>query len=120
MFNKKTENVIDSINAELTVYKNEIDIYPLCVSMDNYMVALGGRHKTDMTFDYDINVLKPIYLGVHVGGNMDNLDIRLAKCKFAKDFRPHWYQKTDTQSMELRRMIKASMEKNVRIKSDLK
>lgn len=120
MFNKKTENVIDSINAELTVYKNEIDVYPLCISMDNYMVALGGRHKTDMTFDYDINVLKPIYLGVHVGGNMDNLDIKLAKCKFAKDFRPHWYQKTDTQSMELRRMIKASMEKNVRIKSDLK
>jgi hypothetical protein len=120
MFNKKTENVIDSINAEITVYKNEIDVYPLCVSMDNYMVALGGRHKTDMTFDYDINVLKPIYLGVHVGGNMDNLDIKLAKCKFAKDFRPHWYQKTDTQSMELRRMIKASMEKNVRIKSDKK
>ena len=120
MFKKKTENKIDSINAEITVYKNEIDVYPLCVSMDNYMVALGGRHKTDMTFDYDINVLKPIYLGVHVGGNMDNLDIKLAKCKFAKDFRPHWYQKTDTQSMELRRMIKASMEKNVRIKSDKK
>lgn len=120
MFNKKTENVIDSINAEVTVYKNEIDVYPLCVSMDNYMVALGGRHKTDMTFDYDINVLKPIYLGVHIGGNKDNLDIKLAKCKFAKDFRPHWYQKTDTQSMELRRMIKASMEKNVRIKSDKK
>ena len=118
MFNKKTENVIDSINAEITVYKNEIDIYPLCVSMDNYMVALGGRHKTDMSFDYDINVLKPIYLGVHVGGNMDDLQIKLAKCKFAKDFRPHWYQKADTQSLELRRMIKASMEKNVRIKSD--
>lgn len=118
MFNKKTENVIDSINAEITVYKNEIDVYPLCVSLDNYMVALGGRHKTDMSFDYDINVLKPIYLGVHVGGNMDNLDIKLAKCKFAKDFRPHWYQKADTQSLELRRMIKSSLEKNVRIKSD--
>lgn len=118
MFKKKTENKIDSLNAEITVYKNEIDIYPLCVSMDNYMVALGGRHRTDMTFDYDINVLKPIYLGVHVGGNVDDLQIKLAKCKFAQDFRPHWYQKADTQSLELRRMIKASMEKNVRIKSD--
>lgn len=118
MFKKKTENKIDSLNAEITVYKNEIDIYPLCVSMDNYMVALGGRHRTDMTFDYDINVLKPIYLGVHVGGNMDDLQIKLAKCKFAQDFRPHWYQKADSQSLELRRMIKASMEKNVRIKSD--
>ena len=116
LFKKKTENKIDSLNAELTVYKNEIDIYPLCVSMDNYMVALGGRHKTDMTFDYDINVLKPIYLGVHVGGNLDNLNIKLAKCKYAKDFRPHWYQKADSQSLELRQMIKSSLEKNVRIK----
>lgn len=115
LFNKKTENKIDSINAEITVYKNQIDVYPLCVQMDNYMVALGGRHRTDMTFDYDINVLSPIYLGVHVGGNMDNLSIKLAKCKYAQDFRPHWYQKADTQSLELRQLIKKSMEKNVRI-----
>ena len=115
MFKKKTENKIDSINAEITVYKNQIDVYPLCVQMDNYMVALGGRHRTDMTFDYDINVLSPIYLGVHVGGNMDNLSIKLAKCKYAQDFRPHWYQKADNQSRELRERIKQSMEKNVRI-----
>ena len=115
LFNKKTENRIDSINAELTVYKNEIDVYPLCVQMDNYMVALGGRHNTDMTFDYDINVLSPIYLGVNVSGNIDDLKIKLAKCKFAQDFKPHWYQKTDTQSRELRERIKRSMEKNVRI-----
>ena len=115
MFNKKTENKIDSLNAEITIYKNEIDVYPLCVQMDNYMVALGGRHRTDMTFNYDINVLSPIYLGVHVGGTMDNLQIKLAKCKYAQDFKPHWYQKADTQSLELRQLIKKSMEKNVRI-----
>lgn len=117
LFKKKTENLIDSINAEMTVYKNEIDIYPLCVSMDNYMVALGGRHNTDMTFNYDINVLRPIYLGVNVSGNIDNLKIKLAKCKFAQDFRPHWYQKVDTQSLELRERIKRSMEKNVRLET---
>lgn len=116
MFNKKTENRIDSINAEITIYKNEIDVYPLCVQMDNYMVALGGRHNTNMTFDYDINVLSPIYLGVNVSGSMDDLKIKLAKCKYAQDFRPHWYQKADTQSQELRQLIKQSMEKNVRIK----
>ncbi|MBQ3673866.1 MAG: AsmA family protein [Paludibacteraceae bacterium] len=115
MFNKKTENKIDSINAEITVYKKQIDVYPLCVQMDNYMVALGGRHNTDMTFDYDINVLSPIYLGVNVSGNIDDLKIKLAKCKFAEDFKPHWYQKVDTQSQELRQRIKQSMEKNVRI-----
>ena len=115
LFNKKTENRIDSIDAEITIYKNEIDVYPLCVQMDNYMVALGGRHNTDMTFDYDINVLSPIYLGVNVSGNIDDLKIKLAKCKFAQDFKPHWYQKADNQSRELRERIKQSMEKNVRI-----
>ena len=116
LFNKKTVNKIDSINAEITIYKNEIDVYPLCVQMDNYMVALGGRHNTNMTFDYDINVLSPIYLGVNVSGTMDDLQIKLAKCKFAQDFKPHWYQKADTQSRELRERIKKSMEKNVRIR----
>lgn len=116
LFNKKTENKIDSINAEITIYKNDIDVYPLCVQMDNYMVALGGRHNTNMSFDYDINVLSPIYLGVNVSGTMDDLNIKLAKCKFAQDFKPHWYQKADTQSKELRERIKKSMEKNVRIK----
>ncbi len=116
MFNKKTENKIDSINAEITIFKNEIDVYPLCVQMDNYMVALGGRHNTNMTFNYDINVLSPIYLGVNVSGSMDDLKIKLAKCKYAQDFKPHWYQKADTQSLELRERIKKSMEKNVRIK----
>ena len=116
LFSKKTENKIDSSNAELTIYKNQIDVYPLCVQMDNYMVALGGRHNTNMTFDYDINVLSPIYLGVKVSGSMDDLQIKLAKCKFAQDFKPHWYQKVDNQSRELRERIKQSMEKNVRIK----
>ena len=117
LFSKKTENKIDSINAEMTIYKNQIDLYPLCVQMDNYMVALGGRHNTNMTFNYDINVLKPIYLGVNVSGNMDDLKIKLAKCKFAEDFRPHRYQKVDAQSLELRQRIKQSMERNVRIQS---
>lgn len=116
MFNKKTENKVDSISAELTVYKKEIDVYPFCVSLDNYMVALGGRHNLDMTFDYDINVLSPIYLGVNVSGNIDDLKIKLAKCKFAKDFRPVFHGKADTQSAELRQMIRDSMRKNVKIK----
>lgn len=116
LFNKKTENKVDSISAELTVYKKEIDVYPFCVSLDNYMVALGGRHNLDMTFNYDINVLSPIYLGVNVSGNIDDLKIKLAKCKFAKDFKPHFHNAVDTQSAELRQMIRESMRKNVKIK----
>ena len=114
LFNKKTENKIDSISAEMTIYKKEIDVYPLCVSLDNYMVALGGRHNLDMTFNYDINVLSPIYLGVNVSGNLDDLNIKLAKCKYAQDFKPLFHRKVDTQTAELRTLIRQSMQKNVK------
>ena len=114
LFNKKTENKIDSISAEMTIYKKEIDVYPLCVSLDNYMVALGGRHNLDMTFNYDINVLSPIYLGVNVSGNIDDLNIKLAKCKYAQDFKPLFHRKVDTQTAELRTLIRQSMQKNVK------
>ena len=115
MFSKKTENKVDSISAEMTLYKKEIDVYPFCVSIDNYMVALGGRHNLDMTFNYDVNVLSPIYLGVNVSGNLDDLDIKLAPCKFAKDFKPRFHRKVDTQSAELRNLIRESMRKNVKL-----
>ena len=115
MFSKKTENRVDSISAEMTIYKKEIDVYPFCVSIDNYMVALGGRHNLDMTFNYDVNVLSPIYLGVNVSGNIDDLDIKLAPCRFAKDFKPLFHRKVDTQSAEIRSMIRESMRKNVKL-----
>ena len=118
MFNKKTENKVDSISAEMTVYKKEIDLYPLCLTMDNYTVALGGRHNLDMTFDYDVNVLSPIYLGVNVSGNIDDLKIKLTKCKYAKDFRPVFQGKTSQQSAQLRSIIRESMRKNVKIESE--
>lgn len=115
LFSKKTENKVDSISAEMTLYKKEIDVYPFCVSMDNYMVALGGRHNLDMSFNYDVNVLSPIYLGVNVSGTLDELDIKLAPCKYAKDFKPLFHRKVDTQSAELRAKIRESMRKNVKI-----
>ena len=115
MFSKKTENKVDSISAEMTLYKKEIDVYPFCVAMDNYMVALGGRHNLDMSFNYDVNVLSPLYLGVNVSGTLDDLDIKLAPCKFAKDFKPRFHGKVDTQSAELKNMIRESMRKNVKL-----
>ena len=115
LFSKKTENKVDSISAEMTLYKKEIDVYPFCVSMDNYMVAIGGRHNLDMSFNYDVNVLSPVYLGVNVSGTLDDLDIKLAPCKFAKDFKPRFHRKVDTQSAELRSVIRESMRKNVKI-----
>lgn len=114
MFNKKTENKVDSISAEITLFKNEIDIYPFCMSIDNYMAAVGGRHNLDMTFDYHISLLKPFYIGADISGSFDDLKIRLAKCRYAQDFRPIFRKETDTLNGELRKKIKESLQKNVK------
>ena len=115
LFKKQSENYIDSLNAEATIYRKNITIYPLCVQMNNYMVAAGGRHNTDMTLNYDINVLKPIYLGVNISGTIDDMDIKLAPCRWADDFRPHWYQKVDEETKMLKERIRQSMRRNVHI-----
>ena len=114
MFKKKTENKVDSISAEITLYKKEIDVYPFCLSIDNYMAALGGRHNLDMSFNYHVNLLSPLYIGVDVSGTLDDLKIKPAKCVYAQDFRPLFHNKVDTQTAELRQLIRDSMRRNVK------
>ncbi len=115
MFSKKTENKVDSISVEATLFKKEIDIYPFCLSMDNYMAAVGGRHNLDMSFDYHIDLLSPLYIGVDVKGTFDDLQIRPAKVKYAKDFRPIFRREVDTQTANLKQQIKNSLKKNVKV-----
>lgn len=114
MFKKGSENKVDSISVEMTMYKKEIDLYPFCVSLGNYTAALGGRHNLDMTFDYHINLLRPLYIGVDVKGSLDDLSIKPAKCIYAQDFRPIIHNKVNTQNAELRQIIRDSLRKNVK------
>jgi hypothetical protein len=115
-FNKKTENKVDSLSAEFTVYKNEIDIYPFLIVMDKYKAVVGGRHNTDMSFNYHISLVDspiPIKLGVDVSGTMDNLKFRPAKCKYGEMYRPVARGEVKNKQLELRRIIRESLVKNV-------
>ncbi len=114
LFSKKTENKVDSIAVQATLFKKEIDIYPFCVSIDNYMVAAGGRHNLDMSFDYHINLLKPFYIGVDVKGTFDDLQIKPAPCRYAQDFRPIIRKDVETESANIKQMIHESLRKNVK------
>lgn len=115
LFNRKTENLIDSINAQVTLYKDEITVYPFCVTMDNYMIAAGGNHYLDMNFNYHASLLSPFYIGVDIIGNTDDLKIKAAKCRFAKDFRPIIHKDTQTKSNELKKLIADALKQNVKI-----
>lgn len=113
-FKKSTENKIDSIAAEMTLYKRQMTVYPFLVSCDKWMGAIGGQHYLDMTFDYHVNLLKPLYIGVGVSGSMDDLKIRPEKCIYAKDFRPIWTKQVDTESADIRAVIRRSLESNLK------
>ncbi len=118
MFKRKTVNKFDSLSAQIVAYKDQITVYPFCLSIDNYMAALGGTHNLDMTFDYHVSLLRPLYLGVDVGGTLDDLKIKPAKCRYAQDFRPIFHKDTETRASELRQMVATSLKKDLKIKSD--
>ncbi|MBE6337509.1 MAG: hypothetical protein E7068_01705 [Lentimicrobiaceae bacterium] len=78
-FKNKEHNKIDNFNAEITVFKNEIDVYPTLITVDKYQAVVGGRHNLNMTFDYKLGLAKPWFvrrLGIRVKGDPDDMKYR--------------------------------------------
>jgi hypothetical protein len=116
-FNKKTQNKVDSLSAEFTIFRNEIDIYPFLIVMDKYKAVVAGRHNLDMSFDYHVSVVDcplPIKLGVDIKGNVDKLSYKLVKCRYAEYFRPTARHEVETKQLELRKMIRQALAEKVK------
>ncbi|MDD3280930.1 MAG: AsmA-like C-terminal region-containing protein [Bacteroidales bacterium] len=117
VFNKKTENIVDSISVEMTVFKDEIDIYPFLIVMDKYKAVVSGRHNLDMSFDYHISVTDsplPTRLGLDVSGNIQNLKYKLVPCKYANLYRPEKQKAVEKRTMELKKLISDALKENVK------
>lgn len=116
-FNKRTENKIDSLSAEFTIFREEIDIYPFLVVMDEYKAIIGGRHNLDMSMDYNIslihNPLIPIRLGLDITGNINDMKFRLAECKYADLYRPARQEVVETSQLALRELIRKALTRAV-------
>ena len=116
-FNKKTQNKVDTLSAEFTIFRNEIDIYPFLIVMDKYKAVIAGRHNFDMTFDYHVSVVDcplPVKLGVDIKGNVDNLSYKLAKCRYAQYFRPSSRHEVENKQLELRKLIRQALAEKVK------
>lgn len=115
-FSKKTENRVDSLSAEFTIFKKEIDIYPFLIVMDKYKAVVSGQHNFDMNFNYHISVVDcplPLKLGVDVSGTPDLMKYRLAKCRYKEFYRPASRKLLENKQLEIRRMIRESLLKKV-------
>ena len=116
-FNKRTENKVDFLSAEFTIFRNEIDIYPFLIVMDKYQAVVSGRHNFDMSFDYHVSIVDsplPIKLGVDLKGNMDDMDVSLAKCRYAEFYRPAARKDVERKQLELRKMIREALTRKVK------
>jgi hypothetical protein len=115
-FSKKAENKVDSLSAEFTIFKQEVDIYPFLIVMDKYKAVVAGRHNLDMNFDYHISVTDsplPFRLGVDVSGNPDKMKFKPVKCKYANLYRPAARREIDTRQLEIRKMIRDALTRRV-------
>ncbi len=111
-FNKKTYNKVDSLSAEFTVFKQEVDVYPFLLVMDKYKAVIAGRHNLDLSFDYHISVVDsplPLKFGINVSGTMDHMKYGLAKCKYAEFYRPAARYEVTNKQLELRMMIRDAL-----------
>ena len=116
-FNKKTKNKVDSLSAEFTIFRNEIDVYPFLVVIDKYKAVIAGRHNFDLSFDYHISVVDsplPIKLGIDVKGNPNKLSYKLARCRYAEYYRPSSRHVVENKQLELRKLIRETLTQKVK------
>ena len=111
-FTKKAENKVDSLSAEFTIYKQEIDIYPFMIVMDRYKAVVAGRHNMDMSFNYNISLIEsplPVKICVDVNGTIEDLKYKPVKCQYGDLYRPTSRMLLQNKQMELRRLIRESL-----------
>lgn len=114
MFKKKTVNMIDTLIVDMTVFRDEVDIYPFLLSMDNYKVILSGRHNLDMSFNYHIDCLSPIRLGLDVKGTLGNLKFALTPTRYKNLFVPERRNDMQERTIKLMDMINDSLKEGVK------
>ncbi|MFC2116761.1 AsmA-like C-terminal region-containing protein [Bacteroidota bacterium] len=116
-FSRKAENKVDSLSAEFTIFRNEIDIYPFLIVMDKYKAVIAGRHNFDMSFDYHVSIVDspiPVKLGLDLKGKMDDMSVNLAKCQYAELYRPVSRNAVENKQLELRKMIREILTQKVK------
>jgi len=117
-FSRKTDNKIDSLDVQFTVFKNEIDVYPFSVTMDKYSAMLYGRHNLDMSYDYNISVLSPPILsrlGVEIKGpDFDNMKFKVRASRHRNLFKPEKRDYKEEKIAEIKKIISNSLKENVK------
>ena len=124
LMSRKAENRIDSLNVEMQLLRNRVDLYPFLLKMDRYQAVLGGRHNINKDLDcrYHVSLTKsplPFRLGVTVKGSINDIvakplkHIRLSKCEYKKLYVPQRRNLTDERVLMMKQDILNTLRNSV-------
>jgi hypothetical protein len=119
MTDKSTENRIDSLDVELSVFKDEVDLYPFRVRLGQYEAIVAGRHNInrDFDFNYHLSVTDapvPVRLGLDVSGTLDDMHFKLAPCRYNNLYKPERRNGIQERTLQLKTLINESLKRNVK------
>lgn len=119
MTDKSTENRIDSLDVELSVYRDKVDLYPFRVRLGQYEAIVGGRHNINQDFDFNYHISLtdcplPARLGLDVSGTLDDMHFKLAPCKYSNLYKPEKRGEVQTRTLELKTAINEALKRNVK------
>ncbi|MGL5981526.1 MAG: AsmA-like C-terminal region-containing protein [Phocaeicola sp.] len=116
-FKNKSRNVIDSVSVDVIVKDGQINIYPFLIGVDRYLVAVGGKHNIDMSFDYHVSLLKspiPFSAGVDISGNLDDFKFKITRAKYKDMKNSVRVSPVDSASISVRSRIKEVLREKVK------
>ena len=113
------EYKVDSLDVQLTVFKDEIDLWPSQIAIGQYKVTLDGRMTLDKNGEYHLSVTDtPIFLpnrmGLKLSGPINDLEYELEAPKFPTLYKPDKRNDTEQMYFELKKKIADRLKENLR------
>lgn len=113
------EYKVDSLDVQLTAFKDEIDLWPSQIAIGKYKVTVDGRMTLDKNGEYHLSVTEtPIFLpnrmGLKLSGPINDLDYELESPKFPTLYKPNKRNDREQMYYELKKKIADRLKENVK------
>ena len=108
---------VDSLDVQLTAFKNEIDLWPSQIAIGKYKVTVDGRMTLDQRGEYHLSVTQsplPVRLGLKISGPLNQLEYKLEDCKYPNLYKPNKRNDTEQMYYGLKKKIADRLKSNVR------
>ena len=108
---------VDSLDVQLTVFKDEIDLWPSQIAIGKYKVTVDGRMNLDKNGEYHLSVTQsplPVRMGLKISGPLNKLDYKLEDCKYPNLYKPNKRSDREQMYFDLKKKIADRLKENVR------